>query len=55
MTQELDLDAVIRARIRGLRRARGWALDALAGRCGLSPSTDDDVRAAVTRSSAASQ
>ena len=39
MTQELDLDAVIRARIRGLRVARGWSLDALAGRCGLSPST----------------
>jgi transcriptional regulator with XRE-family HTH domain len=39
MTQELDLDAVIRARIRGLRLARGWSLDALAGRCGLSPST----------------
>ncbi|WP_028785500.1 helix-turn-helix domain-containing protein [Terracoccus sp. 273MFTsu3.1] len=39
MTQELDLDAVIRARIRGLRLARGWSLDALAGRCGFSPST----------------
>ena len=39
MTQELDLDAVIRARIRGLRLARGWSLDALATRCGLSAST----------------
>lgn len=38
MTQE-DLDAVIRARIRGLRLARGWSLDALAARCHLSPST----------------
>ena len=39
MTQDLDLDAVIRARVRGLRLARGWSLDALASRCGLSPST----------------
>ncbi|HYU84851.1 MAG TPA: helix-turn-helix transcriptional regulator [Kribbellaceae bacterium] len=38
MTQE-DLDAVIRQRIRGLRLARGWSLDALAARCFLSPST----------------
>lgn len=40
MTQEdEDLDAVIRARIRGLRQAKGWSLDALAARCHLSPST----------------
>jgi len=39
MTQELELDAVIRQRIRGLRLARGWSLDSLAGRCHLSPST----------------
>jgi transcriptional regulator with XRE-family HTH domain len=39
MTQEPDLDAVIRARIRGLRLAHGWSLDALAGRCHLSAST----------------
>jgi transcriptional regulator with XRE-family HTH domain len=39
MTQEADLDAVIRARIRGLRLARGWSLDALAARCHLSAST----------------
>jgi transcriptional regulator with XRE-family HTH domain len=39
MTQELVLDAVIRARVRGLRLARGWSLDALAARCGLSAST----------------
>ena len=39
MTQEPDLDIVIRGRIRGLRRARGWSLDALAARCYLSPST----------------
>lgn len=39
MTQELDLDTVIRQRIRGLRLARGWSLDNLAVRCGMSPST----------------
>ncbi|MEU8269800.1 XRE family transcriptional regulator [Sphaerisporangium sp. NPDC049002] len=38
MTQEFDLDSVIRQRIRGLRLARGWSLDALAARCHLSPS-----------------
>ena len=39
MTQDLDLDGLIRQRIRGLRLARGWSLDALAARCFLSPST----------------
>src|ERR1700685_3931863 len=40
MTQEEDpLDAIIRARVRGLRLARGWSLDALAARCQLSAST----------------
>lgn len=39
MTQGLGMDAVIRARIRGLRLAQGWTLDALAARCHLSPST----------------
>jgi transcriptional regulator with XRE-family HTH domain len=39
MTQEDPLDALIRARIRALRVARGWSLDALAARCHLSPST----------------
>ena len=39
MTQEADLDGTIRARIRGLRLARGWSLDALAGRCHMSAST----------------
>lgn len=37
MTQELD--TVIRARLRGLRLARGWSLDALAARCHMSAST----------------
>jgi transcriptional regulator with XRE-family HTH domain len=39
MKQDDDLDAVVRQRIRGLRLARGWSLDELAGRCFLSPST----------------
>jgi transcriptional regulator with XRE-family HTH domain len=39
MTQETDLDGLIRHRIRGLRLARGWSLDVLAARCYLSPST----------------
>ena len=39
MRQDVDLDAVIRQRIRGLRLARGWSLDALSARCFLSPST----------------
>ncbi len=38
MTQE-DTEVIVRQRIRGLRLARGWTLDALAGRCFLSPST----------------
>lgn len=33
-----DLDLLIRQRIRSLRRARGWTLDALAARCHISPS-----------------
>jgi transcriptional regulator with XRE-family HTH domain len=39
MKQEDDLDGLVRQRIRGLRVARGWSLDDLAGRCYLSPST----------------
>ncbi len=39
MTQEEPLESVVRQRIRGLRLARGWSLDALAARCFLSPST----------------
>ena len=38
MTQE-KLDEVVRQRIRGLRRARGWTLDTLAARCFVSAST----------------
>jgi transcriptional regulator with XRE-family HTH domain len=39
MTQEPDVDALIRQRIKGLRVARGWSLDTLAARCFMSPST----------------
>ena len=39
MTQEGDLDDLVRKRIRGLREARGWSLDDLAAQCFLSPST----------------
>jgi transcriptional regulator with XRE-family HTH domain len=39
MTQDGDIDTLVRQRIRGLRVARGWSLDDLAGRCYLSAST----------------
>ena len=39
MTQDGELDALVRQRIRGLRLARGWSLDELAARSYLSPST----------------
>ncbi len=39
MTQDGDLDVLVRQRLRGLRVARGWSLDDLAGRCFLSAST----------------
>jgi transcriptional regulator with XRE-family HTH domain len=39
MTQDGQLDGLVRKRIRGLRAARGWSLDDLATRCFLSAST----------------
>ncbi len=39
MTQDGELDNLVRQRIRGLRVAQGWSLDDLAARCYLSPST----------------
>ena len=39
MTQDDDLDLLVRQRLRGLRLAQGWSLDDLAGRCFLSAST----------------
>src|SRR5580658_10165258 len=38
MEQEVDVEALVRQRIRGLRVARGWSLDDLARRCHVSPS-----------------
>ncbi|HEX7301386.1 XRE family transcriptional regulator [Lentzea sp.] len=38
MTQEGDLDNIVRMRIRSLRLAKGWSLDNLAERANLSPS-----------------
>src|SRR5580693_10367824 len=39
MTQDGELDRLVRARIRGLRLALGWSLDDLAAQCYLSPSS----------------
>lgn len=39
VTQEVDLDAVVRQRIRGMRQERGWSLEALAHKAGLTAST----------------
>ncbi len=39
VTQESNVDAVIRQRIRSLRTARGWSLENLASRCDISAST----------------
>lgn len=39
MTQDGELDSLVRQRIRSLRTARGWSLDDLATRSFLSPST----------------
>jgi DNA-binding Xre family transcriptional regulator len=39
VTQEVDLDSLVRNRIRAMRLAMGWSLDALAARCQLSPSS----------------
>jgi len=39
MKQDKELEALVRQRIRGLRVARGWSLDEMAGRCMIGPST----------------
>ncbi|WP_188549419.1 helix-turn-helix domain-containing protein [Sediminivirga luteola] len=39
MKQELPVEDLARHRIRGLRLARGWSLEALASRCHMSTST----------------
>lgn len=39
MTQDTEVDTLVRQRIRSLRVARGWSLEDVARRCFLSPST----------------
>lgn len=39
MTQDNEIDLLVRQRVRGLRATRGWSLDDLAARCFLSAST----------------
>lgn len=43
------MDSVVRQRIRGLRLARGWTLDALAARCNTSPSNLSRIEAGRRR------
>ena len=49
MEQEVDLDRVVRQRIRGLRLARGWTLDTLAARAHLSPSNLSRIETGARR------
>ncbi len=49
MEQGVDLDSVVRRRIRGLRLARGWTLDTLAARCHLSPSNLSRIETGARR------
>lgn len=49
MEQEDDVDRLVRQRIRGLRLARGWTLDALAARCHLSPSNLSRIETGARR------
>ena len=49
MQQDLDIDRVVRQRIRGLRLARGWTLDTLAARAHLSPSNLSRIETGARR------
>jgi transcriptional regulator with XRE-family HTH domain len=49
MTQESPADRLVRARLRGLRRARGWTLDELSARCFISASTLSRIETARQR------
>lgn len=49
MTQDSPVDRLVRARVRGLRRSRGWTLDDLAARCFISPSTLSRIETARQR------
>lgn len=49
MKQELDVDRLVRQRIRALRLARGWSLDTLAERAHLSPSNLSRIETGARR------
>lgn len=49
MMQELQVDRLVRARVRGLRKARGWTLDDLSARCFISASTLSRIETARQR------
>ena len=49
MKQELDVDRLVRQRIRALRIARGWSLDTLAARAYLSPSNLSRIETGARR------
>lgn len=49
MMQELPVDRVVRARVRGLRKSRGWTLDELSARCFISASTLSRIETARQR------
>ena len=49
MAQELVVDRLVRTRVRGLRRARGWTLDDLSARCFISASTLSRIETARQR------
>ncbi|MFD7311061.1 helix-turn-helix domain-containing protein [Promicromonospora sp. NPDC059942] len=49
MEQELNVDRLVRQRIRALRLARGWSLDALAERAYLSPSNLSRIETGARR------
>ncbi|PRY36935.1 helix-turn-helix domain-containing protein [Umezawaea tangerina] len=49
MKQELDVDQLVRQRVRALRQARGWSLDTLAERSYLSPSNLSRIETGARR------
>ncbi|GAB06843.1 helix-turn-helix domain-containing protein [Gordonia amarae] len=49
MTQDADVDRLVRLRIRALRLARGWSLDTLAERAYLSPSNLSRIETGARR------
>lgn len=49
MKQDMDVDRLVRQRIRALRLARGWSLDTLAERAHLSPSNLSRIETGARR------